>query len=77
MTTMNVSLPQPLKEYVDLRLVDGGYSSASEYIRELIRLDQDRQVLRTKILEGLDSPVMGMEVSAFLDGLRSKLHDAR
>lgn len=54
MTTMNVSLPQPLKEYVDLRLVDGGYSSASEYIRELIRLDQDRQVLRTKILEGLD-----------------------
>ena len=37
MTTMNISLPAPLREFVETQLSEGGYASASEYMRELIR----------------------------------------
>lgn len=43
METMNISLPGPLKEYVEAKVSAGGYSSASEYVRELVRADQKRQ----------------------------------
>jgi antitoxin ParD1/3/4 len=54
--TMNVALPENLKEYVLRRVAEGGYSSASEYVRELIRTDQRRkaqELLETRLLEGL------------------------
>lgn len=46
MSTMNVSLPDALKSFVDEQVASGGYSTSSEYVRELIRKDQDRQRLR-------------------------------
>ena len=58
MQTMNISLPDPLKEFVDGQIADGRYSSASEYVRELIRADEQRkarQALETALLEGLSS----------------------
>jgi antitoxin ParD1/3/4 len=42
MQTMNISLPDPIKEYVEERVSAGAYSSASEYVRELVRADQKR-----------------------------------
>lgn len=57
MTTMNISLPQELKAFVDERM-RGRFSSASEYIRELLRQDQRRasQVrLDDLLVEGMDS----------------------
>jgi len=57
MTSMNVSLPEELKEYVEAQ-TKRGYSTPSEYVRELIREDQKRRA-RTKLdallLEGLNS----------------------
>jgi len=61
--TMNVSLPEPLKCYVDGKVSSGIYGSASEFVREAIRekllREQDREhaksVLASKLLEGLDS----------------------
>ena len=63
--TINVSLPQPLKQYVDRRVSSGIYGSASDFVREAIRekLDRDRDrdrqdardTLTTKLLEGLGS----------------------
>ena len=61
--TMNVSLPEPLKQYVDGKVSSGVYGSASEFVREAIRekyqRDQDRDdakaVLTQKLLQGLDS----------------------
>jgi Arc/MetJ-type ribon-helix-helix transcriptional regulator len=41
MQTMNISLPDPLKDFVDHRIAEGHYSSVSEYIRELIRDDEN------------------------------------
>jgi len=40
MQTMNISLPDPLKNFVDHQIAEGRYSSVSEYIRELRRYPQ-------------------------------------
>jgi antitoxin ParD1/3/4 len=59
MQSMNISLPEPLKEFVDGQISTGRYSSASEYVRELIRADEKRKAqewLEAKLLEGLNSP---------------------
>lgn len=54
--SMNISLPEPLKQFVDGQIASGRYSSASEYIRELIRDDEKRKAeerLEALLLEGL------------------------
>jgi len=43
MATMNVSLPDPMKEWVEKQIGGGLYSNASDYVRDLIRQDQDAQ----------------------------------
>ena len=58
METMNIALPGPMKAFVQSQVAQRGYSSASEYIRELIRTDQDeraRTALEGEILKGLQS----------------------
>jgi len=57
--SMNISLPDPLKQFVDGQIAQGRYSSASEYVRELIRADEKRKAedeLEAKLLDGLKSP---------------------
>jgi len=57
MQTMNISLPDPLKEFVDHQISEGRYSSVSEYIRDLIRGDEKRKAeerLEALLLEGLE-----------------------
>jgi antitoxin ParD1/3/4 len=63
MTSMNISLPEPLKLFVEEQVSSGGYSTASEYLRELIREAQrrkERQELEAKLLAGLQSPTSEM-----------------
>ena len=58
MQSMNISLPEPLKEFVDRQIAAGRYSSASEYVRELMRADEKRKAeerLESLLLEGLQS----------------------
>ena len=58
MNTMNIALPESMKEFVQGQVSKGGYSSVSEYVRALIRTEQRRQVeeaLETEILQGLNS----------------------
>jgi antitoxin ParD1/3/4 len=52
MSTMNVSLPDCMKSFVDEQVSQRGYGTSSEYLRELIRRDQDRQRLRGLLLAG-------------------------
>lgn len=49
---MNISLPEALKSYIDTQVTDRGYGTSSEYVRDLIRKDQDRQALRGLLLDG-------------------------
>ena len=56
METMNISLPEPMKDFVDAQIASGRYSSVSEYVRVLIREDEKRKAeerLETLLLEGL------------------------
>jgi antitoxin ParD1/3/4 len=58
METMNIALPESMKHFVQERVTKGGYSSVSEYVRELIRADQKRKVeerIDTLLLEGVES----------------------
>lgn len=58
-TSMNVSLPTTLRSFVDERVASSAYTSASEYVRELIRKDRESQAaqgrLEKMLLEGLAS----------------------
>ena len=57
-TTMDVSLPETLKDYVQQRVAQGAFSNPSDYIRSLIREDRERQAdvrLESLLLEGIDS----------------------
>jgi len=60
MSQVNVSLPPALKSWVDGRVSEGRYSSASDYVRDLVRRDQDAALeetewLRSLLAEGLAS----------------------
>ena len=56
MATMNVSLPDPLKEWVEDRVRSGRYANASDYVRDLIRRDQEkRDALVRALIEGEES----------------------
>ena len=76
MSTMNISLPDALKSYVDEQVSERGYGTSSEYVRELIREDQDRQMLRVLLVDGATSPVGMLADSAYFTDLRNRIQRA-
>jgi antitoxin ParD1/3/4 len=64
-TSLNISLPEPIKAYVDAAIEDGAYATPSEYIAELISADHDRhrKALEARLVEALkgDSIVLTSE----------------
>ena len=75
MSTMNISLPETLKTFVDEQVVSGGYGTSSEYMRALIRRDQDRAHLRGLLLDGAASAPTAPVDGAYFDGLRARARD--
>jgi antitoxin ParD1/3/4 len=73
MTTMNISLPDSLKAFVDSQVSQRGFGTSSEYVRELIRSDQDRQRLRGLLLAGAESAPAAVADSAYFDALRERV----
>lgn len=73
MTTMNVSLPDELKSYVDEQVDDGGYGSTSEYVRDLIRRDKGRQQLRGVLLDGAASGLGPIADPSYFGSLRDRV----
>ena len=73
---MNISLPEALKEFVDNQVGANGYSTSSEYVRELIRKDRDRQRLRGLLLEGAASPSAVTADADYFDRLRGRVREA-
>lgn len=69
MKSMNVSLPEQLKSFVEERVEGGGYQTASEYVRDLIRQDQekrnaDQNKVEALLLEGIESLQKGAGIEA-------------
>lgn len=77
MTTMNVFLPDSLKSFVDEQVSACGYSTSSEYVRQLIRKDQDRQRLRGLLLEGAASRPTAPADDAYFDTLRQRARQSK
>ena len=55
MATMNISLPDELKQFIDEQVAEHAYGSSSEYLRELIRKQRDVEKLRAMLMEGANS----------------------
>ena len=73
MATMNISLPDSLKADVDSRISEGGYGTGSEYVRDLIRRDLDRQALRRILLQGAASPIDEQPYEDWIEALRERV----
>ena len=73
MSTMNISLPDSLKAFVDEQVSQRGYGTSSEYVRELIRHDQDRQRLRSLLLAGAATPPAKPADQTYFEGLRARV----
>jgi len=77
MTTMNISVPDEMKAFVEAQMVQEGYASASEYLRALIREAQKRQAkqeLENKLLEGLQGPAVKMSRKEW-DSIEREAHE--
>ena len=69
---MNISLPETLKSFVNQQVSGRGYGTSSEYVRELIRKDQDHQRLRQILLDGAASEPTDPVDDAYFDTLRER-----
>ncbi|WP_026067805.1 type II toxin-antitoxin system ParD family antitoxin [Pusillimonas noertemannii] len=76
MSTMNISLPESLKGFVDEQVRQRGYSTSSEYLRELIRKEQDRQQLRSLLLEGANSALGPEADTHYFSRLRQQANES-
>ena len=84
MAQMNISIPEQLKSWAEARVAEGRYSSTSDYVRDLVRRDQEYaeklQRLQAAIDEGRASGVSERDPFEYLaelrDGVRHRLQDA-
>ena len=76
MSTMNISLPDSLKTFVDQQVDRRRYGTSSEYVRELIRKDQDRQQLRDLLLAGAASAPSVVADAQYFEGLLTRVRQS-
>jgi antitoxin ParD1/3/4 len=77
MSQLNVSIPPALKSWIDARVAEGRYSSASDYVRDLVRRDQESAPdetlwLRGLIEEGLASGVSDQRPETIIENIIAK-----
>jgi antitoxin ParD1/3/4 len=77
---MNITLPEPMRQYIEEQINSGSYGTASEYMRALIRDDQKRKAherLEALLLEGLDSGDPIEATPEFWRDLRGRIEERR
>ncbi len=80
MTELTISMPEALQEWVDLRIAQGRYADAADYLRDLVRQDQhaeDRLWLKAMIDEGLASGVVDQDIDEVIDEIIAEDPDLR
>ncbi len=74
MATMNISLPELMKNWVEESVQSGRYANSSDYVRDLIRRDKDRDIAVTQmqemIAEGIESGVSDLSVDDVWDRVK-------
>lgn len=77
MATMNVSLPDQMKAWVEEQAADGRYANSSDYVRDLIRRDQVRAekiaAMNVMIQEGLDSGISTRSFDEIIEDARRQV----
>ena len=76
MTSVNITLPDELQSFVDRQVAERGLESCSDYIRNLVQLERDRQHLRDLIMEGMESPPGPVADDAFFDEILARIDRA-
>jgi antitoxin ParD1/3/4 len=76
MATMNVSLPDTLKDFVERQVGERGYGTSSEFVRDLIRHEQARTELRALIVDGMTSGPGSTLDDDYFTTLRKRIRDA-
>nr|WP_234908450.1 type II toxin-antitoxin system ParD family antitoxin [Rhizobium rhizogenes] len=77
MSAISIYLPDALRSFVDEQASTHGYATSGEYIRELIRQDQDRSNLRKLLFDGSSSPATSPVDAAYFADLRDRVHRQR
>jgi antitoxin ParD1/3/4 len=72
MATLNISLPDEMRAFVDGEVASGDYGTASAYVQQLIRRDKRRAEVRQLILDGISSESAGEFDDAFRQELRER-----
>ena len=76
MAQMNISLPDGLKSWIEARVAEGRYSSSSDYVRDLVRREQEAEeklrILRAAIGEGLASGVSDSTIEDIIADRRKR-----
>jgi len=75
--TMNISLPDSLKAFVDEQVAGRDFGTSSEYVRELIRKDRDVRKLRQLLLDGTALELEGPADDAYFDSLRDYVSSSK
>jgi len=80
MATMNISLPDPLRDWVQEQIQDGNYASSGDYVRDLIRRDKEareqKTVLQEAITAGLNSGISQRSMEELLAAAKLKVNVA-
>jgi antitoxin ParD1/3/4 len=78
MVTMNVSLPEQMKSWVEQQSEGGRYANSSDYVRDLIRREQDSGVVISELQAAIDAG-LNSEPAATIDpvAFKQKMHHAR
>jgi antitoxin ParD1/3/4 len=81
MATLNVNLPEPLKTWVEAQAKNAGYDDPGDYLRELIRQEQDRAnkiaAMQERVTEGLNSGLGQRSMAELRDAARARIYPTR
>jgi antitoxin ParD1/3/4 len=78
MATLNISIPDSMREWIDAQVAAGGYANASDYIRDLVRHNQrERESIQLALIEGERSGVSERSVSDIARQARRRLQRAQ
>jgi len=81
MATMNISVPDPMKDWVQSQVNTGAYANTSDYVRDLIRQDQEKRskliALQNAITAGIESGVSIKSFDQIINQARKELKENR
>lgn len=74
MATLNISLPNTMREWIEEKLASGEYANASDYLRDLIRHDQrERELLNLALIEGEQSGESKASIADIIKSQKARL----